>query len=82
MSHAATFTDATIYPPPENPSTSDEPDTKKRKLVDGTVGVSPSSINDTQYARFPNQVVSNKHVDEVHQKVKGECEELAEHCVR
>lgn len=80
MSHAAISTDPTIYPPPDTTHLSDEPDTKKRKLSDGGIGPSFGG-NDVQNARFPNLVTRNKHLDEVHQIVKGECEQLADHCV-
>ncbi|KAI0275331.1 proteasome activator pa28 REG alpha beta subunit [Gloeopeniophorella convolvens] len=72
QSHAATSTDATVYPPPSTPSTNGEPDKKKRKRESEEVHVA----NDTQHARFPNAFHANKHLVSVHEALKKECEEL------
>lgn len=74
------FLDATVYPPPTQ---EDERDTKKRKRTDTDDvpnGVT-SRVNDTEHARFPNRMIANKHIAQVHQLVKTEAEELVTLCV-
>ncbi|THH18559.1 hypothetical protein EW146_g2461 [Bondarzewia mesenterica] len=78
LSHASATTDPIVYPPPESPSVSDEPDTKKRKRSVDDSGINGHVVSDTQYARSPNVVLSNKHITEVHATMKEECEQLAE----
>ncbi|EMD41836.1 hypothetical protein CERSUDRAFT_120763 [Gelatoporia subvermispora B] len=81
-SHAANFTDTTVYPPPSYLADSEGSETKKRKLdsdesVNGvTSGV--SATNDTRNARYPNLMHANKHIVKVHELMKRECEQLAE----
>ncbi|CAL1694151.1 unnamed protein product [Somion occarium] len=89
-SHAIKFTDATVYPPPTSLSTAEGPETKKRKLN----GDSPSSgnngsaapgsgitlRNDASRALYPNLIVANQHMKQVHETVKKECEQLADLC--
>ncbi|KAI0066427.1 proteasome activator pa28 REG alpha/beta subunit [Artomyces pyxidatus] len=79
LSHAADSTDSTVYPPPQ-PSSSDEPDKKKRKREAESESVHTNGISNTQNARYPDLVLLNKHLVSVHQRVKRECEELAELC--
>jgi len=80
ISHASATTDPTVYPCPDSSSFSEEPDTKKRKLAPDGSGVTAHSVNDTQYSRFPNLLLSNKHIAQVHAIVKKECVQLAELC--
>ncbi|KAI0363745.1 proteasome activator pa28 REG alpha/beta subunit [Pilatotrama ljubarskyi] len=76
LSHAPLSTDATVYPPP---STSAEPEAKKRKLESGGAnGVSTS--NDASHAKHPGKMLSNKHTMALHEHLKRECEELADLC--
>ena len=81
LSHASSSTDATVYPPPGSSDASQEPDAKKRKRATDDKGVAVSHADDTHHARFPNLMLSNKHLVQVHSKVKEECEHLAELCV-
>lgn len=81
LSHASSSTDATVYPTPGSVDSSQEPDAKKRKRATDDKGVAVSNANDTHHARFPNLMLSNKHLVQVHAKVKEECEHLAELCV-
>ncbi|ETW87081.1 hypothetical protein HETIRDRAFT_377824 [Heterobasidion irregulare TC 32-1] len=80
LSHASSSTDATVYPPPGSVDSSQEPDAKKRKRATDDKGVAVSNANGTHHARFPNLMLSNKHLVQVHAKVKEECEHLAELC--
>ncbi|KAJ7109983.1 proteasome activator pa28 REG alpha/beta subunit [Mycena epipterygia] len=73
----ATTTDATVYPAPASPQTNGaEPQSKKRKMDDGTLASTDPTTNDTQYARLPSLVLANKHKTSLHEKLKRECEEL------
>ncbi|KAF8898959.1 proteasome activator pa28 REG alpha/beta subunit [Infundibulicybe gibba] len=74
LSHASASTNTTIYPPPK-PSSTDEPQTKKRKGVNGTVE-NGSDVQDITNSRFPNLVLANKHTTSIHGTVKKECEQL------
>jgi proteasome activator subunit 3 (PA28 gamma) len=77
LSHASSFTDATVYPTPSS-AVYDEPEAKKRKRNgDGSIAV---GANDIQHARYPSLVLANKHLSKAHQQVKKECEQLAELC--
>ncbi|KAJ3531080.1 hypothetical protein NM688_g7625 [Phlebia brevispora] len=82
MSNATSHTDTTIYPPPADFVSSDEPDTKKRKLsdggVNGTASVAHTAANVTGTARFTNSMHANKHLTLVFAALKKECEELVE----
>lgn len=83
MSNATKHTDTTIYPPPIESST-DEPDTKKRKLADGGVNgsvIAHTADNVTDGARFTNSMHANKHLEQVYAVLKKECEELADSIV-
>ncbi|KAI0053455.1 proteasome activator pa28 REG alpha/beta subunit [Auriscalpium vulgare] len=76
ISHASTASDATVYPPPKFDST-EEPDTKKRKRgLDATA----NGASDTQHARYPNLVISNKALLPVQDTLKRECEHLVDLC--
>lgn len=83
VSHKTGFTDATVYPAP--PSSSDEPELKKRKRTaeTSTNGIASASTasNDAAHARYPNLMVANKYNVELHEILKRECEQLAQHCV-
>ncbi|KAF7307125.1 PA28-beta domain-containing protein [Mycena indigotica] len=68
--HAYTFTDTTVYPPPQAESTG----SKKRKLDDSMSATSDAS--DTQSARYPQLVRANTHLPQLHTILKRECEEL------
>jgi len=75
VSHVATFTDTTVYP--SSTSSSNEPDSKKRRLsIDGTS--KPS--NDSGGARYAQQVIANHHLTRVHQEIKKQCEDLTSSC--
>ena len=79
IAHALHSTDTTVY---SAPSTT-EPDSKKRKLDSGT-GINGTSAlpgNDTQHAKHPGLMKANKHMVEIHEQLKRECEVLAELCV-
>lgn len=74
-------TDVTVYPSPA--AAGDEPESKKRKLVDGVPNGKAShdltSVSHTdEGARFTNQMIGNPHVQKVHNILKKECEELAD----
>ncbi|KAJ7161344.1 proteasome activator pa28 REG alpha/beta subunit [Mycena crocata] len=72
----AATTDANVYPAPESSeSAGDRPQLKKRKTNDGSLPAG-DLINDTQYARLPSLVNSNKHMGDLHATMKRECEEL------
>ncbi|KAF7339270.1 Proteasome activator pa28 REG alpha/beta subunit [Mycena sanguinolenta] len=73
-SQTSTTTDATVYPAPESSQTIGEPQSKKRKMDDGSQ-VS-ATTNDTQHARLPSIVHANKHMSALHATLKRECEEL------
>ncbi|KAI0803214.1 proteasome activator pa28 REG alpha/beta subunit [Irpex lacteus] len=77
-SHSSS-TDTTVYPPPASP-TSEEPESKKRKLEDGLANGSHglTTANAPDGARYLNHTVANKHLATVHGLIKKECEELAE----
>ncbi|EJD03669.1 proteasome activator pa28, REG alpha/beta subunit [Fomitiporia mediterranea MF3/22] len=74
LSHAATSTDATVYP---GPSREQRPDSKKRKVADGA---SQNTVSTTENARYAESVHANKHIEKVHAHLKKECEELARLC--
>ena len=80
LSHAAPSTDTTVYPPPALGG----PETKKRKLDSGAPanGVVSGQMNDAQHAKHPGMMTSNKHTIAIHERLKRECETLAELCVR
>ncbi|KAF8215976.1 proteasome activator pa28 REG alpha/beta subunit [Mycena galopus ATCC 62051] len=67
--HLATATDATVYPAPDPSLSNGEPQSKKRKMDDGSL---PSAN-----ARFPGLVHANKVMGTLHATLKRECEELA-----
>ncbi|KAJ6621102.1 proteasome activator pa28 REG alpha/beta subunit [Mycena sp. CBHHK59/15] len=70
----STTTDTKVYPAPaSSQSNAAQPQSKKRKIDDGSLS---ESTNDTQYARLPSLVHSNKHMTGLHATVKRECEEL------
>ncbi|PSS29635.1 hypothetical protein PHLCEN_2v2783 [Hermanssonia centrifuga] len=81
ISHAASSTDPTVYPPP-HVALSSEPDTKKRKLADGAANGSHTngltSGNSTETARFSDRMLANPHLSQVFAILKKECEELAD----
>lgn len=82
-SHASSSTDPTVYPPPT--SEADGPDSKKRKLTDGVANGATHNLttsNVTEGARYVNRVTANKHITQVHEIVKKQCEELADSIVR
>lgn len=83
MSHAAHFTNPTVYPPPT--PIEGGPDVKKRKLhPDGTNGVVTTGLtlaNDVRHAVYPNLVTANQHMDKAYAIVKKECDQLAYSCV-
>ena len=85
MSHAKSHTDATIYPPPADFVSPEEPETKKRKLGDNGVNGSSSAAhtagNVLGNARFTNSMHANKHLAQVYAALKKECEELVESIV-
>lgn len=66
-------TDTTVYPAPGSDGNQLQQN-KKRKMDDGSS--SSGSANDTQYARYPNLVIANKRMVELHATLKKECEEL------
>ncbi|KAI0720142.1 proteasome activator pa28 REG alpha/beta subunit [Fomitopsis betulina] len=82
MSHAAHFTNPTVYPPPT--PIEGGPDVKKRKLhPDGTNGVVTTGLtlaNDVRHAVYPNLVTANQHMDKAYAIVKKECDQLAYSC--
>ncbi|PCH34053.1 proteasome activator pa28 REG alpha/beta subunit [Wolfiporia cocos MD-104 SS10] len=83
-SHAATFTDPTVYPPP-SAGGSAEPETKKRKLtaegsVNGASSQGVTASNGIHHAVYPNLVVTNQHLPQVYTVLKTECEALIELC--
>ena len=57
---------------------------KKRKLDSGAPanGVVSGQMNDAQHAKHPGMMTSNKHTIAIHERLKRECETLAELCVR
>jgi hypothetical protein len=63
----------------------EEPQLKKRKRdANGTdVATTPPHVmNDVQFARLPSRVLANKHMSQVHQTVKSECEKFVTMVVR
>ncbi|KAJ7446421.1 proteasome activator pa28 REG alpha beta subunit [Mycena galericulata] len=73
----ATTIDATVYSAPGNQqSNGDQPQSKKRKMDEGSQSTDLTGVNDTQYARFPSLVLANKHMLKLHSTMKRECEEL------
>jgi len=83
FSHAEKFTDTTIYLPPSD-LPSEGPQLKKRKREVNGMDASnpqqppPSVTNDTLFARFPGQMLANKHMSQhIHHAVKKESEQLA-----
>jgi hypothetical protein len=76
-SHASA-TDTTVYS-----FSTDEPESKKRKLEDGVSNgsLSHAATNAGSGARYLNRTVSNKHLASVHGIIKKECEELADSIV-
>ncbi|KZT08546.1 proteasome activator pa28, REG alpha/beta subunit [Laetiporus sulphureus 93-53] len=83
-SHGVMSTDATVYPPPD-PRSSEGPETKKRKLeADDFENVSSTSAlthpNDVYFARYPNLILANQHLVKVYDRLKKECEQLADLC--
>ncbi|KZT30727.1 proteasome activator pa28 REG alpha/beta subunit [Neolentinus lepideus HHB14362 ss-1] len=77
MSHAQSSTDVTVYPAPNTPS---DPEPKKRKRsTDNGVAANGATVNDTEYARYPNLVMANQHISKLHVVLKQECEELADY---
>ena len=80
-SHAALSTDPTVYPPPSSAPEENEAK-KRRRTAESSVNGTVVAENDMQHARYPNLVLSNKHMLKVHAEVKTECEELADLCVR
>ena len=85
MSHATSHTDTTIYPPPADFVSPEEPETKKRKLsdngVNGAASVAHTAGNVLGNARFTNSMHANKHLAQVYAALKKECEELVESIV-
>ncbi|OSD06246.1 proteasome activator pa28 REG alpha/beta subunit [Trametes coccinea BRFM310] len=77
LSQAAHFTDVTVY---SAPTSSHEPEAKKRKLDsgEGVNGVAASS--DITHAKNPGKMVSNKHTVDLHEQLKREFEILANLC--
>jgi proteasome activator subunit 3 (PA28 gamma) len=69
-------TDATVYPSPT--LSLDEPESKKRKLDESAPN---GSSHADEGARFANQMLANSHIQNVHDILKKECEELAEYIV-
>lgn len=86
MSHATSHTDTTVHPPPTDFLSSEEPDTKKRKLsdngVNGTSSVAHTAANPLGNARYTNSMHSNKHLPQVFAAVKNECQQLVDSIVR
>ncbi|KAG6821388.1 hypothetical protein H0H93_014185 [Arthromyces matolae] len=78
MSHAESFTDATVYPAPgEIPSNGSAPKKRKRE---GEASTNDAILphNDTQHAKIPCLMVCNQHLSQkVHVVVKRECAEMA-----
>lgn len=58
-----------------------EPEPKKRKLDSGDA-VNGIVHTETQYAKNPSVMVANKHISALHERLKKECQTLAELCVR
>ncbi|KAH7930507.1 proteasome activator pa28, REG alpha/beta subunit [Leucogyrophana mollusca] len=75
ISHASSFTDATVYPPPSSTG-ADEPDKKRKRGTDRSVSLPHSSDN----ARYPNHMLANQHIIKLHDTVKRECSQLADSC--
>ncbi|TCD62849.1 hypothetical protein EIP91_006330 [Steccherinum ochraceum] len=74
LSHASTSTDPSVHPPP---STVEGPDPKKRKLDSTEInGVASSGSS----ALYTGRVLHNAHLKQVHETIKKECEQLADHC--
>ena len=70
-------TDTTVYPPPSGANGDAEPESKKRKLNDGVLN-GKAAHDPNAGARYTNQVLASQHVQEVHDIVKKECEDLAD----
>ena len=68
-------TDATVYPPPK--SSSDEPESKKRKLEGSNGTAAHTNTAATDGARYTNQMLTNTHVTKAFAILKKECEDLA-----
>jgi proteasome activator subunit 3 (PA28 gamma) len=82
LSHASK-TDATVYSPPsESPPSPDERPMKKRRKETTDDDSETSSVQYTngvaQNARYPNLVLANAHISELHKIVKRECEQLVD----
>ncbi|KAG6862166.1 hypothetical protein C0995_004248 [Termitomyces sp. Mi166 len=77
LSHAETFTDATVYPPPGELSTNG-PAQKKRKRDDDAPANDVTLHSNIQHAKIPSLMVANRHMSQkVHDVVKKECAEMA-----
>ncbi|KAI8995292.1 proteasome activator pa28 REG alpha/beta subunit [Trametes punicea] len=77
LSHAAPSTDATVYSPP---STSSEPEPKKRKLDSGEAVNGVKALSDASHAKNAGKMVSNQHTVDLHERLKREFEVLADLC--
>ncbi|CDO73066.1 hypothetical protein BN946_scf185007.g120, partial [Trametes cinnabarina] len=77
LSHAAHFTDVTVY---SAPTSSPEPESKKRKLDSGEGVNGAASPSDITHAKNPGKIVSNKHTVDLHERLKREFEILANLC--
>jgi len=73
LQHVSTATDTTVYPPPSIHPSDDEPQTKKRKLINAV----DKHSNDSQNARLANLVLANEHMPCVHEIIKRESQQLA-----
>ncbi|KAJ2986932.1 hypothetical protein NUW54_g9575 [Trametes sanguinea] len=77
LSQAAHFTDVTVY---SAPTSSPEPEAKKRKLDSGESVNGIAAPSDTTHAKNPGKMVSNKHTVDLHEQLKREFEILANLC--
>jgi len=85
LSKASSSTDVTVYPPPSSFTETQTPSqSKRRKLSTGEPtpvnGAGSRPPNDTEYARYPNVVLANKHLRKIHLDMKKEYEELVQLC--
>jgi len=78
--HIPSSTDTTIYPPPapiSNDVTYEASSKKRKRLSEGGGSDEHARVsNDSTGARFPQLVHSNAHIQNVHEIIKRQCEDL------
>ncbi|KAI0073933.1 proteasome activator pa28 REG alpha/beta subunit [Panus rudis PR-1116 ss-1] len=86
ISHASKATNKTVYSISASPEEDSEPASKKRKLngvntTNGTVAeLGVTAGNDVAHAANPGLIRFNRHMQQVHDVIKRESEQLADYC--